>query len=165
MLRGVHMQHMHEAAVELGVKERSRQAGQVPGGSVEANKLREEWVEAEWQSGKFAIVPEGQRWKRPQWPLHLRVLARLRYFDRCGGCGWGLLGVKFDLDHLQALATGGNNRFDNAQPLCASCHRAKTRCDGTGGVLDCEARVLAVHMAHTLGYMRGNSVFENSVVY
>ena len=44
MLRGVHMQHMHEAAVELGVKERSRQAGQVPGGSVEANKLREEWV-------------------------------------------------------------------------------------------------------------------------
>lgn len=31
-----------------------------------------------------------------------------------------------DVDHIIELAAGGTNTIDNVQPLCKSCHQAKT---------------------------------------
>jgi len=36
---------------------------------------------------------------------------------------------KWGFDHIIALANGGSNREKNLQPLCASCHKKKTRSD------------------------------------
>ena len=172
LLRGRHAPHMREYADELNLQPRSKLAGHVAAGSVEGNRLRASWIDRTYVPALRAIS-DGARERRPNWPLPLRNLARMRYWDRCGGCRHPLNGCKggFDLDHMAALATNGLrdqaavNRFDNAQPLCQSCHSQKTRCDGSSGKLDTDARVVAIHMAHALGYGRGLSMFENQVTF
>lgn len=76
-------------------------------------------------------VPEW-RGKTPDSAIPPRV--RVRVFEahggRCAGCTRKIGPAdKWDCDHIQALANGGQNREANLQPLCSWCHGDKTRAD------------------------------------
>jgi 5-methylcytosine-specific restriction enzyme A len=58
---------------------------------------------------------------------------RLRVFQktqgRCQMCQCLLVPGKWDVDHIIAIAAGGEHRELNLQPLCSGCHVGKTRQD------------------------------------
>jgi len=60
-----------------------------------------------------------------------RVDALVRYDYLCAVCGWGGKdNVKyFEFDHIVPIAKGGLTCADNCQPLCRTCHKAKTKQD------------------------------------
>ncbi|MFC9651471.1 HNH endonuclease [Streptomyces sp. NPDC056937] len=47
----------------------------------------------------------------------------------CASCGLNYLASAIDIDHIIPLAKGGEDVPTNVQPLCKSCHKAKTRRD------------------------------------
>jgi 5-methylcytosine-specific restriction endonuclease McrA len=70
--------------------------------------------------------------KTPDTPAPPRV--RLRVFEafdgKCGITGRKInVGDAWDLDHIQALANGGENRESNLQPALKEAHKAKTARD------------------------------------
>jgi 5-methylcytosine-specific restriction enzyme A len=50
-----------------------------------------------------------------------------RYGGRCARCGTG--GVELHVDHVIPIWTSGREDDANLQPLCKTCHSAKTRTD------------------------------------
>lgn len=70
--------------------------------------------------------------KTPDTPAPPRV--RLRVFEaydgKCGITGRKIhAGDTWELDHIQALANGGQNRESNLQPALKKAHKAKTARD------------------------------------
>ncbi|MDJ0462020.1 HNH endonuclease signature motif containing protein [Streptomyces sp. H27-C3] len=47
----------------------------------------------------------------------------------CTSCGLSYLASAIDVDHIIPLAKGGEDVATNVQPLCKTCHKAKTRRD------------------------------------
>lgn len=77
-------------------------------------------------------VPDWQG-KTPDASIPPRV--RLRVIDRqqgrCAHCDrkLGMAGERIDIDHITALANGGEHAEPNLQALCAPCHGLKTGAD------------------------------------
>ena len=70
--------------------------------------------------------------KNDDTPAPPRVFVRCfeRYGGKCGACGRKVgAGLAWQLDHIIALANGGQNQEGNLQPLCVECHRQKTNTD------------------------------------
>ncbi len=62
----------------------------------------------------------GRRWRRTR-------EAVLEAEPLCRSCAArGLTVAAREVDHIQPLHCGGTNAYDNLQPLCGACHRAKT---------------------------------------
>lgn len=92
--------------------------------------------------------------KTPDTPAPPRV--RLRVFEAFGGkCG--ITGRKihpgdaWDIDHIQALANGGENRESNLQPALKEAHKAKTAQDVAQKSKDRRVRAkhLGIHKSAT----------------
>lgn len=65
----------------------------------------------------------------PDTPAPPRVRARI-FTGRCAACTRRIAaGEVWHADHITALTNGGQNRENNLQPLCAWCHKQKTRAD------------------------------------
>lgn len=63
-------------------------------------------------------------------PPRIRVRVFEAHGGRCAGCTRKIGPAdKWDCDHIQALANGGQNRERNLQPLCSWCHGDKTKAD------------------------------------
>lgn len=92
--------------------------------------------------------------KTPDTPAPRRV--RLRVLEAHGGT-CALTGQKirpgdeWDLDHIQALANGGENRETNLQPVLRAAHRKKTAQDVAQKAKDRRVRSkhLGVHQSKT----------------
>ena len=60
----------------------------------------------------------------------MRLRRFFLYDGRCASCTRKLgAGVPWQLDHVKPLIAGGENRETNLQPLCSTCHKAKTAGD------------------------------------
>lgn len=72
---------------------------------------------------------------------------RSRIFDRDGGkchiCRQPIAGKKWALDHVVALANGGENRESNLRPVHIKCHAEKTAADVAE-----KAKVAAIRRKH-----------------
>ena len=44
---------------------------------------------------------------------------------KCGGCGFAFEFRNLQMDHIVPVASGGADRFENLQLLCAHCNHAK----------------------------------------
>ena len=64
---------------------------------------------------------QGARGNSTQWK-ELREACFRVWGRTCNYCGE----VATQVDHIIELAIGGTNTLDNLQPLCKSCHTAKT---------------------------------------
>jgi 5-methylcytosine-specific restriction enzyme A len=62
----------------------------------------------------------------------LRAEIHLRQNGRCAICGMKLRVGQYEIDHIQALAHGGDNSVENLRAICMPCHRDKTRGDVQG---------------------------------
>ena len=63
-------------------------------------------------------------------PPRVRVRIFMKAEGRCAECGRPLAFGKWAMDHIIALANGGEHREKNLQPLCVSpCHADKTKTD------------------------------------
>lgn len=71
--------------------------------------------------------------KSPDTAIPPRVRLRVieRQDTRCAHCGrkLGVAGERIDIDHITALANGGEHAETNLQALCAPCHKLKTGAD------------------------------------
>ena len=94
--------------------------------------------------------------KLPEWigktddtPIPARV--KLRVFERCAGrcqgdtCGGRKITppMKWECDHVVAIANGGANAEFNLQVLCVICHLSKTQRD-----VDEKSRVVRKRLKH-----------------
>jgi len=60
-------------------------------------------------------------------PDRVRLRVFVKYNGRCPACSRALRTGHWQLDHIQPLINGGENRERNLQPLCEEpCHSAKT---------------------------------------
>ena len=50
-----------------------------------------------------------------------------KHNNQCAICKNSKSDIKFEIDHIKPLASGGTNDITNLQPLCKSCHKEKTR--------------------------------------
>lgn len=64
----------------------------------------------------------------------LRALVAARGGARCARCGRLVLADGVDVDHVRALARGGEDTDGNVQALCRPCHGVKTGEDFPGPV-------------------------------
>lgn len=75
----------------------------------------------------FAKRGYGRRWER------LRMMV-LRREPLCRICKMlGKYEFATEVDHIIPKARGGDDSFDNLQPLCKSCHSRKTAREQRGG--------------------------------
>ncbi len=61
--------------------------------------------------------------------VSLNAKERLDFYNnnkKCNNCKEHLEYDKMEIDHIIALANGGNNELSNLQPLCKACHQDKT---------------------------------------
>ena len=74
---------------------------------------------------------------RPDGPLpeFIKRAAKAANFNRCATAG--CVGSADAVDHIRARTNGGENAFENLQPLCDADHVAKTKKDApwtAGGI-------------------------------
>ena len=63
-------------------------------------------------------------------PNRVRDRVYLRHGRKCDRCGVDIgARIPWEIDHIVALANGGEHCESNLQPLCRPCHRAKTETD------------------------------------
>ena len=54
----------------------------------------------------------------------------------CTSCKKKITKSQMQLDHIKALANGGNNDLSNIQVLCVACHGDKTKQEKTNGYVN-----------------------------
>ena len=88
--------------------------------------------------------------------VRLRVIEAQR--GRCAHCArkLGVAGERIEIDHITALANGGDHSETNLQALCAPCHKLKTGADVAE-----KARVDRVRKKH-LGLTRPKATLAGS---
>lgn len=69
-------------------------------------------------------VPANKRVRRPRGIRRWEVAAAQGY--NCAGLCMGQLPSCFHVDHIVAVAMGGDNEADNLQALCPNCHECKS---------------------------------------
>lgn len=79
-----------------------------------------------WQSSGPSRTSSAA-WKR------LREIAKVRLGYWCARCGAEGYQVRLELDHVTPVAEGGEDTLDNAQWLCATCHKPKTQAEAKRG--------------------------------
>lgn len=86
----------------------------------------------------------------------LSTKARVEFFlsrkGECAGCGMKC-DRGWELDHVVALALGGDDEPSNWQVLCLPCHRAKSR----GADVPAIARAKRRQAKHVLGIRKPSS--------
>lgn len=88
--------------------------------------------------GSAASRGYDREWQR----LRLMVLRREPLCRMCAQ--WGVIMPATDVDHIIPKREGGQDTFENLQPLCHSHHSQKTATEKTGGTLGQRARVTVV---------------------
>ena len=70
----------------------------------------------------------------PKWLEVIFELGDPPHFEgvRCSDCS---ATFAIDRDHIDPVANGGATSYENLQPLCPPCHRAKTQRDREAGLL------------------------------
>lgn len=63
---------------------------------------------------------------RREFPPKVKVAAFERAGSFCEGCTGRLYPGKFDYDHIQPAAFGGEPTLENCKVLCVACHSEKT---------------------------------------
>jgi len=66
-------------------------------------------------------MPQNARRRRPRGSNRRSQYRRAILRDPCVYCG----GISNTLDHIQSLADGGENGWENRAPACADCNRRK----------------------------------------
>jgi len=79
-------------------------------------------------------------------PARVRVRVFMAQDGLCAECRrkMAMAGEPFEVDHIQALVLGGENRESNLRALCGPCHRPKTAQDVAQKAV--EARKRAKHL-------------------
>ena len=72
----------------------------------------------------MSILAKGSRSCREYLNGDERAALCAQYNNLCALCS--LPADKFEIDHIHPIAGGGSNSIGNLQPLCFSCHRAKS---------------------------------------
>jgi len=74
--------------------------------------------------------------------------------NKCSICNLEL--TYYEIDHIKPLASGGTNEIENLQPLCADCHKQKTKSEQELGEYD-------DHKALPEASYFNNNVFTNVI--
>ena len=66
--------------------------------------------------------------------MAIRQRVALAHGYRCAGCGCVWVSSRDQIDHIIPLEQGGSNEDSNLQPLCNTCHEAKTSAEARARV-------------------------------
>jgi hypothetical protein len=103
----------------------SRMLTEVEEKTISLNFISSSLIEVRNAYGKYLWDTYEERRKRANYAisqrdLRLMVFTRDRY--RCKSCG---AGKKLTIDHINPVAKGGDESFENLQTLCRSCNSSK----------------------------------------
>jgi len=81
------------------------------------------------------------------------------YNDKCALCNEKY--NKYEIDHINSLASGGTNEIDNLQPLCIECHKQKTKEENEIGIYRVNDEVSSTFNDKVIKQIVNTSLFKS----